>query len=210
MAPTPTNQQLADLHQAYRAYMNSKLWVTLQNTHAFRIDNPTGDAPVYCLAIGATGHEFGLVAYVGPTAKQDLINICTSQNFLAGASRVIAGIADQRNDIPPQDFERLKGLSISYSNRAEWPTWTTIPSQANFESTMFLPFTLNEPEDITPEDAAILTMAFNAAVAIANAVKNSRLHIDPQPHHIHNRLTLITSRQNKDQSWTHQMSAIFP
>ena len=210
MTPNPTDQQLADLHQAYRAYMNSKPWVPLQNNHAFRIDNPVDDAPVYCFTMGATGHEFGLAAYVGPTAKQDLINICTGQNFLASASRVIAGIANKRSDIPPRDLERLQGLGISYSNPAEWPAWTAIPSKANFESTMFLPLTLNEPEDITNEDATILTMAFNAAVAIANAVKGSRLHLDSQPHHPHHRLTLITSRQNKDQSWTHQKSEIFP
>lgn len=210
MTPNPTGQQLADLHQAYRAYMNSEPWVHLQNTHAFRIDNPVGDDPVYCLTMGATGHEFGLAAYVGPTAKQDLINICTGQNFLAGASRVIAGIANKRSDIAPPDLERLKGIGISYSNRAEWPAWTAIPPQANFESTMFLPLTLNEPEEITREDATILTTAFNAAVAIANAVKSNRLHLDSHPHQPHTRLTLITSRQNKDQSWTHQKSEIFP
>lgn len=159
MSREPTTQQWKNLYEAAGAYKQAAIWRWMSNSHLFGIRDPGSGEVGYCCVFGGGGDMFGLAMYIGAAGWQSLEGMFTgelAEDPMFSQYCVLLSF-DDREDLEPSEYERIKRLGLRYRGRGAWPT-----------------FRLHEPgyvpwPELTAEQAVFMTLALEQAVIVGQA-----------------------------------------
>ncbi|MFD2328624.1 DUF6930 domain-containing protein [Cohnella sp. GCM10020058] len=162
MSTAPTTQQWKDLYEAAGRYKQAAIWRWMSNSHLFGVRDQASGKIGYCSVFGNGGELFGMAIYLGSGGLRTLTDMLAGK--LAEdpmfSQHCLLFSFDDREDLKPSEYKRIKALGLRYRGRQAWPTFR-----------LYEPGYLPWPE-LTAEQAVFMRHAVDQAMIVGQAYRS--------------------------------------
>ena len=175
------------LHNAFQDYMAERPWIPLKDHHVLVLKHPADGSPLYAIAMGDGGQEYGISLYIGEDGFHDMAGIITGHHEHNARAPLLGAMAKY----PPH--HPLGQHPVMVCHRVN-PAGTT----AGFITNILV----NQLPKVTISDKEALAHAFNAATDLARTAANPESPVKPR--HDRRSLHMITATL-KDSHWHYEL-----
>ncbi|SFB09548.1 hypothetical protein SAMN05216312_103476 [Cohnella sp. OV330] len=125
MSTAPTAQQWKGLYEAAERYKEAAIWRWLSNGHLFGVRDPASGEIGYCCVFGNGGEMFGLAVYLGTEGLRTIVDMLTGEpeEDPMFSQRCLLFSLDDRAELDPAEYKRIKQLGLGYRGKKSWPTF---------------------------------------------------------------------------------------
>ncbi|MFC3803185.1 DUF6930 domain-containing protein [Cohnella sp. GCM10012308] len=163
MSTAPTAQQWKELYEAAERYKKAAIWRWLSNSHLFGVRDPASGEIGYCCVFGNGGEMFGLAAYMGSEGLRMIVDMLAGEldEDPMYSQHCLLFSLDDRSELEPSEYKRIKQLGLSYRGKNSWPTF-------RLHEPGFMPW----PE-LTAAQVDYLALALEQAVLVGQAFQRN-------------------------------------
>jgi hypothetical protein len=119
------NQVWLNLYQAADQFKKLEPWVWLTNVHLFGVRSPRDHRIGYCCVMGSGKEMYGLAVYLGTEGLQTVLEMLngefTDDPLFAQHCYMLS--FGSRDELYPEEYERLNELGLSYQGKTAWPSF---------------------------------------------------------------------------------------
>ncbi|MGG6312104.1 DUF7309 domain-containing protein [Paenibacillus macerans] len=159
----PTAVEWSRLYEAAAQFKKVKPWEWLSNVHLFGVSSPIKDETGYCCVMGNGGEMYGMAVYMGGPGLHTVLSMLNGD--FAGdplfAQHCYMLSFDNRDDLYPEEYKRVKELGFSYRGKNAWPTFRLYEPG-------YVPWPL-----LSRDDVLFLTDAIEQALEVSLAYQNN-------------------------------------
>ena len=159
-----TDQNLLELHQAFRKFMQTRPWRELNDRNLLLFNHPVPDLQACCVVMGHWGVEHGLAAYTGELATDVFTRLALGDDGdQAKRAGSIAATTGHKSLVSGDELRRIHRMGFKYRGNDNYPVW----------------FARNPGEDntrrIDDQEAAMLADWLTAAVGASHLIRAGSL-----------------------------------